>query len=368
MKRGILFIFSILLLVQFTSAELSYYHYDLQGNVRHITDSNGQVIEKSKYLPFGERFDSDMEDPRGFTGKELDKSDNYYFNARYQSPQEGRFLTPDTVKPSLENPQSLNLYTYTLNNPIKYIDPTGNQEEYQNPDLDFINEIQDHHDNLGSKSSEVSQDLAEFADAVSNEVVMYAAGGVSLKSLSWTARLARWLGLGKFSKGAYKGAASKVSSTDDWKAVMTIDDGMHADTYLVRAQEIGHVTVKKGKAYVNAGKSKHFNSPDIAESHVWSEIVAKGEYSSTLEKMKIGQWVKPGTNFNFLKFNLKELAVHQSRVAPGKPIMYQWINSAGSRYRVIPQYTKDPIPLSNVPVVESMEVLRKKLVIEALGK
>ena len=86
MKRGILFIFSILLLVQFTSAELSYYHYDLQGNVRQITDSDGEVIEKSKYLPFGERFDSNIADDHGFTGKELDKSDNYYFNARYQSP------------------------------------------------------------------------------------------------------------------------------------------------------------------------------------------------------------------------------------------------------------------------------------------
>jgi len=133
MKRGISLVLTVLfLLIPFASAELSYYHYDLQGNVRHITDSDGEVIEKSKYLPFGERFDSDMEDPRGFTGKELDKSDNYYFNARYQSPQEGRFLTPDTVKPNLENPQSLNLYTYTLNNPIKYIDPTGNTPQFYN--------------------------------------------------------------------------------------------------------------------------------------------------------------------------------------------------------------------------------------------
>ena len=108
---------------------MSYYHYDLQGNVRYITDGDGDVIEESKYRPFGERFDSDMTDVHGFTGKELDKSDNYYFNARYQSPELGRFNTPDTFKPSLLDPQSLNLYTYTLNNPLKYIDPTGNQFE-----------------------------------------------------------------------------------------------------------------------------------------------------------------------------------------------------------------------------------------------
>ena len=107
MKR-VIFLIALFVLIPFASAELSYYHYDLQGNVRHITNPEGEVIEESKYLPFGERFDSDMEDVHGFTGKELDKSDNYYFNARYQSPSEGRFLTPDTVKPSLGNPQSLN--------------------------------------------------------------------------------------------------------------------------------------------------------------------------------------------------------------------------------------------------------------------
>jgi len=87
MKRSIqLLLIALFLLIPIASAELSYYHYDLQGNVRQITDSDGEVIEKSKYLPFGERFDSNIADDHGFTGKELDKSDNYYFNARYQSP------------------------------------------------------------------------------------------------------------------------------------------------------------------------------------------------------------------------------------------------------------------------------------------
>ena len=37
----------------------------------------------------------------------------------------GRFITQDTYEGDIANPLSLNLYTYVLNNPLKYIDPTG---------------------------------------------------------------------------------------------------------------------------------------------------------------------------------------------------------------------------------------------------
>lgn len=46
-------------------------------------------------------------------------------NARYYLPGIGRFLTADTLVPDPQNPQSYNRYSYTLNNPLKYTDPTG---------------------------------------------------------------------------------------------------------------------------------------------------------------------------------------------------------------------------------------------------
>jgi hypothetical protein len=36
-----------------------------------------------------------------------------------------RFITPDTIVPNPYNPQSLNRYSYCLNNPLSYIDPSG---------------------------------------------------------------------------------------------------------------------------------------------------------------------------------------------------------------------------------------------------
>jgi RHS repeat-associated protein len=67
------------------------------------------------------------------TGKERDtESGNDYFGARYYASSMGRFMSPDwSQEPDpvpfadLENPQSLNLYGYTLNNPLTNRDSDG---------------------------------------------------------------------------------------------------------------------------------------------------------------------------------------------------------------------------------------------------
>ncbi len=68
-----------------------------------------------------------------YTGKERDtESGNDYFEARYYSSSMGRFMSPDwsakeepVPYAKLDNPQSLNLYAYVLNNPLTETDPDG---------------------------------------------------------------------------------------------------------------------------------------------------------------------------------------------------------------------------------------------------
>lgn len=78
-----------------------------------------------------------------FTGKPLDvESDLYYFNSRAYNPESAKFIQPDPlanylVTPQLEattgmkleeilaNPQRFNYYSYSLNNPVNVVDPTG---------------------------------------------------------------------------------------------------------------------------------------------------------------------------------------------------------------------------------------------------
>jgi RHS repeat-associated protein len=71
--------------------------------------------------------------PLHFTGKERDaESGNDYFGARYYASSMGRFMSPDwseepdpTPYADLDNPQTLNLYSYVTNNPLTLHDATG---------------------------------------------------------------------------------------------------------------------------------------------------------------------------------------------------------------------------------------------------
>jgi hypothetical protein len=49
----------------------------------------------------------------------------YFFNARWYDAALGRFLQADSLIPDPGNPQAWDRYAFTLNNPVKYIDPTG---------------------------------------------------------------------------------------------------------------------------------------------------------------------------------------------------------------------------------------------------
>jgi RHS repeat-associated protein len=70
-----------------------------------------------------------------YTGKERDtESGNDYFDARYYSSAMGRFMSPDWAEnpaaipyAELSNPQSLNLYSYAGNNPLRDVDPDGHE-------------------------------------------------------------------------------------------------------------------------------------------------------------------------------------------------------------------------------------------------
>jgi RHS repeat-associated protein len=92
-----------------------------------MTDKNGiQIGSTVKYLPFGQaRASIDVPTDKLFTGQRLDATGLYFYNARYYDPSIGRFISPDTMIQFPRNPQCFNRYSYCLNNPLKYVDPSG---------------------------------------------------------------------------------------------------------------------------------------------------------------------------------------------------------------------------------------------------
>lgn len=121
---------------------VEYLHTDALGSVRMVTDQAGAVLARRDYYPFGGEIEADKngrEDVEGytavdpdarqrFTGKERDaESALDYFGARYYSGAQGRFTTADLpfADQAVTDPQSWNLYSYTRNNPLKYVDEDG---------------------------------------------------------------------------------------------------------------------------------------------------------------------------------------------------------------------------------------------------
>lgn len=115
-------------IAQVTGSTVTYLHKDHLGSSTLTTDPAGTIIEQAEYKPYGgERWQSGTQSTDyKFTDQELDRTTGLYnYDARLYDPVIGRFLSVDTVIPDFYNPQALNPYTYCLNNPLIYEDPSG---------------------------------------------------------------------------------------------------------------------------------------------------------------------------------------------------------------------------------------------------
>ncbi len=110
-----------------SAADTLYYHQDHLGSTSIMTNSSADIVKDIKYKPYGASYDETGTGSNYlFTGQELDTETGlYYYGARYYDAELGRFISADSIVPDPSNPQSLNRYSYALNNPINYTDPTG---------------------------------------------------------------------------------------------------------------------------------------------------------------------------------------------------------------------------------------------------
>jgi RHS repeat-associated protein len=119
-----------------------YLHVDHLGSIDAITDEKGHVVERRSYEPFGERRNFLWGQPPpasfpsattlGFTGHEADDELGLVnMKGRVYDPKLGRFLTPDPIVSRPFNGQSRNPYSYVVNNPLAFVDPSGFEPQGQ---------------------------------------------------------------------------------------------------------------------------------------------------------------------------------------------------------------------------------------------
>jgi RHS repeat-associated protein len=110
------------------NSTLSYVLTDHLGSSSVTLDDGGNESGMLRYYAYGETRISTGSTPteRWYTGQvRQDDIGLDYFNARWYSSRIGRFVSADVMVPDAGNPQALNRFTYSRNNPVKYIDPSG---------------------------------------------------------------------------------------------------------------------------------------------------------------------------------------------------------------------------------------------------
>ncbi|MEW6773496.1 MAG: RHS repeat-associated core domain-containing protein [Bacteroidota bacterium] len=110
---------------------------DRQGSIMALYNTHGNIVYETTYDAWGRERNPISADYtatttrpiwiiRGYTGHEhLTEFGLINMNGRMYDPQIGRMLSPDNFVQSADATQAYNRYTYALNNPLRYKDPSG---------------------------------------------------------------------------------------------------------------------------------------------------------------------------------------------------------------------------------------------------
>jgi RHS repeat-associated protein len=104
----------------------TYYFHNDHLSLRVRTDASGNVTDQRGHYPFGETWYSPSGAPLIFASYYRDtESGNDYALARTYVNRLGRFSSQDRHSGNGSDPQSLNRYAYSLNDPVNLSDPSG---------------------------------------------------------------------------------------------------------------------------------------------------------------------------------------------------------------------------------------------------
>jgi len=132
-----------------------YYHFDPTGHTMEITNGDGDIVNEYLYAPFGEYIKKDEGIRNSFTyvgkyGVMDDGNGLLFMRMRYYLPDLGRFGSEDPLMFPGQNS-----YTYVENDPVSFIDPTGESL------LDFLMPLYELYDAL-EKGRETGESMKEF--------------------------------------------------------------------------------------------------------------------------------------------------------------------------------------------------------------
>ena len=159
-----------------------YYVTDLSGNVKGITDANGELVASYEYDEWGkllaltpaedgneEQIAVATKNPLRYRGYYYDNETGlYYLQSRYYSPDLCRFISPDDFD-YINNSSTLylNAYAYCYNNAVSLSDAEGTTPQLAMNVADISAFVK----HIGAKVKETAKESLEKAKALLNETV-----------------------------------------------------------------------------------------------------------------------------------------------------------------------------------------------------
>jgi RHS repeat-associated protein len=197
-----------------------FHHADALGSTIAVTRADGTLDGTFNYDAFGRGRDASYNEwtRRQFTGEEVDRNELLYLRARYYDPLSGRFLSRDPFPMDESDTQSVNRYAYVKNNPLRYVDPSG---EYLESIVDLILIAYDLIDIAQTilRGDQISstQRLALGADIFGLAAPGFTGGGVMVRA---SARGANNAADGYRSFSAFKAANGPAGRNMDWHHIV----------------------------------------------------------------------------------------------------------------------------------------------------
>ena len=130
-----------------------YYTRNAQGDITGLIDNAGNLVVSYTYDTWGKLLSTTgslastvgIKNPYRYRGYRYDNETGlYYLQSRYYNPEWGRFVNADGITGVVGELLALNMFAYTLNNPVNMKDPSGYLTEaatFSNPNLITISTV-----------------------------------------------------------------------------------------------------------------------------------------------------------------------------------------------------------------------------------
>ncbi|OYU95571.1 MAG: hypothetical protein CFE21_10535 [Bacteroidetes bacterium B1(2017)] len=186
---------------------LTYFTLDLQGSLLALTENAGNLVEERNYDAWGRPRNPStlaytLANPFGGSSsnytlrcytfhEHLEEFDLINMNGRMYDTHLAKFLNADPLLQDYENSQNYNRYSYVLNNPLKYTDPTG-YAGYSNAGISGISSNAGSSNNFGSigetwhsSFSSMFNELGEFFASEGGDETGKGGGGGNSRGISF---------------------------------------------------------------------------------------------------------------------------------------------------------------------------------------